>query len=848
MAIMVVGIRCPLEMVIRHSIRLAGRSLIVLLAAMAMIAAAQGLPKSLLPPGVGPSQPPPPATAAVPAPPADLTIPLPQIAGRAEELDRLLRDITRKLISTGDLIESDKEAKAQGEEINNRIKDLNKLLAGSPNSLELQEEDRYWRGLSQRYVGQRKDLVTRAADLQKQIEALEVQQVQWQATLDANEENKGIESVVDRIRQKLEEMRSVRSQAQEQLNLVLTLQNDISQQDQQVADALARVDTATDSLRGNLLERDAHPLWDTREARQFDQPISPMFQRSVNREFLGAGEFLKTEKLRLFGLFVAYFLAVLAALKLQGSVGSGTWPGVPPQTHVVLQHPFALALLAALLLTIGRVSMAPVGVAFVVLLLYVVLVLRLLPPFVEPGLLPLVRALTCFSVVEGLHLATQLSPVLKRELFALIILAALIVFAWLPRPAKILELRMAQRNRALLVAAIRFGLLLLAGSLIANIIGYVSLSQLLGISTLLAAFMGVVLFCATRILALMLAILLCSPWVRSRPVAPGPILLWGKRVLNLGGALLWLDSVLVVFAIRDKAMEVLVKTFTYPVGFGTLRITLGGVISLLLVVFVGYGIAVFLSYALQRVLLARFSLQRGLPYAASKIAYYVLIILVFVAALANAGIELNKLTVITGALGVGVGFGLQNVVNNFVSGLILLFERPIRVEDTVEVGGLVGTVRRIGARSSTIQTFQGAEVIVPNSNLISNQVINWTLSSPWRRVDIPVGVAYGTDPEQVIKLLVGVANAYPGVMQSPEPSAFFLGFGDSALNFELRFWSARQEVWFQLKSDVSVAVGKALAEAGIEIPFPQRDLHVRSIDASARGVLSPPPNRAEPTR
>jgi len=218
---------------------------------------------------------------------------------------------------------------------------------------------------------------------------------------------------------------------------------------------------------------------------------------------------------------------------------------------------------------------------------------------------------------------------------------------------------------------------------------------------------------------------------------------------------------------------------------------------------------------------------------------------VFLAALANAGIELNKFTVITGALGVGVGFGLQNVVNNFASGLILLFERPIRVDDTVEVGGLSGTVRRIGARSSTIQTFQGAEVIVPNSNLIANQVINWTLSSPWRRVDIPVGVAYGSDPEQIIKLLVGVATTNPGVMRSPEPVAFFLGFGDSALNFELRFWSARQETWFQLKSDVGVAIGRALAEAGIEIPFPQRDLNVRNIDALAAAVLSPPPDKRE---
>ena len=142
-------------------------------------------------------------------------------------------------------------------------------------------------------------------------------------------------------------------------------------------------------------------------------------------------------------------------------------------------------------------------------------------------------------------------------------------------------------------------------------------------------------------------------------------------------------------------------------------------------------------------------------------------------------------------------------------------------------------VRRIGARSSTVVTHQGAEVIVPNSNLLSNQVINWTLSSQWRRVDVPIRVAYGNDPERVIKLLVGVAESHPGVLLERAPAAFFMGFGDSALNFELRFWSAWQDTWFQLQSDVTVAVAKALREAGIEIPFPQRELHIRSVGASA---------------
>jgi small-conductance mechanosensitive channel len=216
----------------------------------------------------------------------------------------------------------------------------------------------------------------------------------------------------------------------------------------------------------------------------------------------------------------------------------------------------------------------------------------------------------------------------------------------------------------------------------------------------------------------------------------------------------------------------------------------------------------------------------------------VLLLLVAVVTLAEAGVELNKFTVLTGAIGVGLGFGLQNVVNNFVSGLILLFERPIHLGDTLEIGGMVGTVRRIGARSSTILTFQGAEVIVPNSNLISNQMINWTLTSQWRRVDVRVPVAYGTEPERVLKLLVEVAESNPEVLRERPPAAFFLGCGESALNFELRFWSAHQDAWFQLQSEVAIAVVKALQKAGIEIPFPQRDLHVRSLEPSVRATLT----------
>jgi small-conductance mechanosensitive channel len=191
---------------------------------------------------------------------------------------------------------------------------------------------------------------------------------------------------------------------------------------------------------------------------------------------------------------------------------------------------------------------------------------------------------------------------------------------------------------------------------------------------------------------------------------------------------------------------------------------------------------------------------------------------------------MEQFALVAGALGVGIGFGLQTIVSNFISGLILIFERPIKIGDTVEVGTLLGRVRRIGIRSSTVRTFDGAEVIVPNNDLITGQVVNWTLSDQMRRIEVKVGLAYGTDPNLVLELLMGVAIKHEKALDNPAPYALFLGFGDSSLDFALRFWTADFENWITTASEVTVGVNDALKEAGLEIPFPQQDLHVRSID------------------
>jgi small-conductance mechanosensitive channel len=531
-------------------------------------------------------------------------------------------------------------------------------------------------------------------------------------------------------------------------------------------------------------------------------------------------------------------LVLFGVRKLRRLADDGTWLDDPARARLAMQRAFSLALLLALLLTVPYAGAFPIALTFVLYLLYVIPVLRLLLPMIDPELRGPLYIATISYAVMGPYLLFQLPPPIKREIHALIVFAALVGFSWVLRPSR---MRQSMRGKTTLIlrTSVRVGLMLLGTSFVANIVGYASLSQLLSLPSLIGPFIAAALYCAARVLAPLLSIILRMPWLRNVPEIPvDTIEHWVDRLLRLGVFFLWATAMLHLLTIYDYVAHEISTFLRHPIGFEKVNFTLAGVFMVVVIVLAGYVLANALTFFLQNFVLVRWRLKRGLPYAISKVTYYFCLVLVGLAALSAAGVELNKFTVLTGAIGVGLGFGMQNIVNNFVSGLILIFERPIHVGDIVDVGGLEGTVRRIGARSSTVVTFQGAEVIVPNSNLLSNQLINWTLSSQWRRLDIPVRIAYGTDPEQVIKLLVGVAESHPGVLLQRPPAAFFRGFGESALNFELRFWSAQQDTWLHLLSDVTVAVAKALREAGIEIPFPQRDLHVRSVNVFAASTLS----------
>lgn len=303
-----------------------------------------------------------------------------------------------------------------------------------------------------------------------------------------------------------------------------------------------------------------------------------------------------------------------------------------------------------------------------------------------------------------------------------------------------------------------------------------------------------------------------------------------KKYNRLIVFIFWLVSFLSVIDFLNPLRRSLNDFLTDPYSVGSISFTIGSIVTFLLILISSFLITKLIAFLLDDSTdaLKFLHLPKGIPAAISVVLRYLILGLGIIFAISSLGIDLSKFNLMAGALGLGIGFGLQNVISNFVSGLILIFERPILPGDTVEVNNLMGKVNKIGVRSSKVSTFDGADVVVPNSNLVSNDLINWTLSSNLKRIEILVGTSYDTDPNIVLELLLQCANSYPELIKDPAPKALFNDFGDSSLNFKLRFW-VHFSNGTQAKSDVSIAIYNVFKEHGIEIPFPQQDVYFKNL-------------------
>lgn len=280
----------------------------------------------------------------------------------------------------------------------------------------------------------------------------------------------------------------------------------------------------------------------------------------------------------------------------------------------------------------------------------------------------------------------------------------------------------------------------------------------------------------------------------------------------------------------DSALAAFRDILNYPLfKMGEGSLTLSVIVKLLLLFALVLGAEYLLRRHLTKRLLKRTRLDAALQYGIARIGGYLFILLGFYVALTALGINLSSLAVVAGAIGVGIGFGLQNIIHNFVSGLIILVERPIALGDRIEVAGVAGNVTRIRLRSTEIVTNDNISIIVPNSDFITHPVTNWSHGDPRVQIRIPLGVAYGTDVEKLRTVLLEVAAEHGKVLKHPGPTVYFDSFGDSALLFELGVWTSEMaHSPRRFRSELNFALERKLRENGIQIPFPQRDLHLRT--------------------
>ncbi|HXJ79998.1 MAG TPA: mechanosensitive ion channel domain-containing protein [Candidatus Methylomirabilis sp.] len=708
------------------------------------------------------------------------------------------------------------------------------ILRGQPTMDMLQAQQLIWQRwhlVTSQWLGV---LTQRATLLQSALYRLAETRKTWLETRDAAQASGAPDLLLEQVNTSLAAVASTETALESQRVAILALQSAVAKEVDRSEAKLAQFTQAQEQAVEGILTREAPPVWSAGAwARAWVGGPAGIREGTADR-WADIARYLRDPSQNMLlhvGIFALLIVAMFAARR-RARQWETSPDGVSPAI-AVLAHPIEGAVGIALLIVAAPNSPLPPTVRNLLSILGLGAVIRLVRLTAGSRFAPECYMLWLLFAVNTFRASITGAPVIEQGILILEMVGGIGVLAYslaigglrqVPSPVGEAGRLAAYR------AGARLLVLLLGVALVAGAVGYMRLARLLASGVLGSGALALMLYASVLVVTGLVAFALRTWPLRTFQMVQHhrdllerrmrtvlrwlAIIGWAARVLNYMGlfALAWSLGQTVLFT---------------EVGRGPIQISLADILGFLVTVWLAYLASAFIRFVLEEDVYPRTRMKRGMTYAVSSLLNYIIIALGFVLALGALGMDLSKVTILAGAFGVGIGFGLQSVVNNFVSGLILLFERPVHVGDVVEIGDhLSGEVSRIGIRASTVRTYQGAEIIVPNAQLITERVTNWTLSDRTRRIDLRVGVDYGSAPEKVLQVLEGVARANPGVLKSPAPSAFFIEFGDSAITFELRAWTSQFERWGRIQTELAVAIYAALHEAGMSIPFPQREVRV----------------------
>ena len=607
---------------------------------------------------------------------------------------------------------------------------------------------------------------------------------------------------------------------------VLYWLNEIAKMKLQINDYIVRLDVTKQMQLYDLLIVRSDPIWGIKA----DGDSSKVF--IINQALYDFGiddsiEYFNSNKSSFIklGFVFLFILGVLLWLRVKYKTLSKELELEPSSGIFIVQKPFVSAILLSLLWVMWAIPEMPYFLDKIVSILFLIPFL-----FIFHGVIhkPLRNSLYYFFIIflvvnlsPFFHIGTLTSRI--TTLIESILIAAF--FFWFIRKRKRIkpESKAANFWYQFLSFISPMYLIFIVAAIVANIIGYETLDKLVSYGVLVSVLIGLIF--GTSFFALRGLVILFTATILVN--ISNNIRKNKESFLGSLERLLWTVTVLAWFYFTLDGFELWEPLLNWGRGvlaigykFGNIQITIGGIINFFLIIFFSWLISKFIRLILQEEILARFNLPRGIPMAISSLTQYTLVFIGVVLALAYAGFDLQNLGIMAGALGVGIGFGLQNLVGNFISGLILVFERPVTPGDIVKVDNYEGTVVSIGIRSSVIRQWDGSRIIVPNSDLISNKVLNWTMTHYERRFIIRIHTPPDTDPDKVIKLMTEAATKEELVLESPHPITYFIGIVDQALTFDLFFWVSRDILI--AKSNVNLAVQKTLKKAGIKVLLPRK--------------------------
>lgn len=759
-----------------------------------------------------------------PEPAAEIDIPSPRDAGDT------LRDIERLVASIGDMqrVQALRERLATAEK--QLAAELDGRLLGTP----LDRIDRNQLGGVQMVLARqrslllelRRDVGDAIAETDATQKSLRRIAETWSTVLSIAEQQEQPPELIELVKRVLANADAARQRVADYLGALVTVETDALALNERIESLIADTEARQQTLMTDLFARDANALWDIDADLSIGGMLDDLATIAEAIRY-GLRDLIASYGGRLPGQAVFGAVVLFLLLRARRSRAFAVPDGERSAAERALEHPVAMAAILTLALTQALYPTAQPSIIVLNATLFLAAELVILSAVQQVISWTALASVGIFLIaLRAAYLLPFASPLHRLViLLGAAIGMLLLLAAWrITNRTPVLARWRAALNGLLLALGLALSVVMLA-----DLLGAVALASFLVEAIVRSMLAALGLLTLSIVIPDFIEVLLDTGLMRPlRSIQRNRsfIARRTKKATNALALILWFATALVAFGLFDAVLGAVIALLNAEWVVGQVSLSLGTALVFILSVWLAVYLSRLIRFFLDADVLPRFHLPRGVPAAVSTGVHYLIIAAALLFGTAAAGIDLTKFAIVVGALSVGIGFGLQNIVNNFISGLILLLERPVQAGDQVQVGPVMGRISRIGIRSSTIRLYEGSEVIVPNGDLISQQVTNYTLSDRNRRLEVIVGVAYGTDLDRARDVIMAAAASCEHVTDEPPVQALFLQFGESSIDFRVLFWVDDFDVSLLATSEVGLAIDKALKREGIQIPFPQRDVHL----------------------